>query len=442
MHRSRVAAAALLGLPLIFLAASAQATPVTFARSENNTDYMSFAVGGVGDGPADITVSGLTGNVRKAFLYWHGVDLTGSGGDGIYDAQNVTLDGEEVTGQSLGDASTNCWGSGSSRAFFADVTDIVDGNGTYTFLPELKTGHDTNGATLVVLFNDGNGSNNRDLVFFEGNDSDAGGSVGDPTGWQATLNDINYGGGSVLAQLHVADGQAFGPGDDNPVTFTSAEGMVTINDTANLFDGNSVPDAGNDRASNGSLWDLHTFDITGAFNEPGTYSLSLAQTYINDCHSLVVTMIDLAAGAAPCGNGTINEGEECDPAAVPTGCSAPESCLNSCTCGCDSNSDCNDGEPCTVDTCNLETGACTNNDDLCGCPRDCGDPADDEGVITAVDAGFILNVAVEILECLPCVCDVDDNGSINATDALKDLQFAVDLPGELNCPEFVLPAAE
>ncbi|MBI5503780.1 MAG: DUF3344 domain-containing protein [Deltaproteobacteria bacterium] len=428
------AAAALTLLSMV----EAHATPVTFARSENNTDYLSFAVGGVGDGPADITVSGLSGSIRKAFLYWHGVDL---GGDGVYANADVTLDGQNVTGESLGDASTNCWGSGASRAFFADVTSIVDGDGIYTFSPGAIAGHDTNGASLIVLYNDGNPGNNRDLVFFEGNDSDQPqGFPGDADGWSATLNNINYAGGSVFAQMHVGDGQNFTQPDDGTVTFTSAEGVVTIPDSAALFDGNSVPDAGMDRAGNGSLWDIHTFDITGAFNQAGTYSIALAQQPLNDCHSLIVTMIDLAAGAAPCGNGTIDEGEECDPAAEPTGCLAPESCLTGCTCGCDSNSDCNDGVSCTVDTCNLETGACTNDDSQCGCPGTCGDPAQALGTITAVDAGFILRTSVELEDCELCVCDLDNSGEVLANDALADLKYAVGLPQTLGCPE-VNPSA-
>ncbi|HYC55494.1 MAG TPA: hypothetical protein VEL28_11230 [Candidatus Binatia bacterium] len=70
------------------------------------------------------------------------------------------------------------------------------------------------------------------------------------------------------------------------------------------------------------------------------------------------------------------------------------------------------------------------------CPADCGDPATAMGIITAVDAGAILRASVGLRSCEPCVCDVNSNGSINATDALIDLQFAVGLPVTLNCPEF------
>jgi subtilisin-like proprotein convertase family protein len=101
----------------------------------------------------------------------------------------------------------------------------------------------------------------------------------------------------VHAQLHVADGQAF---DDNTLTFSSAAGTVTIPDTSSLWDGNSVPDAGTSRANNGSLWDIHTFDLSGAFGAPGSYTLQMDGQLPNvDCLGLVVLLLDLKAGSAP-----------------------------------------------------------------------------------------------------------------------------------------------
>lgn len=102
--------------------------------------------------------------------------------------------------------------------------------------------------------------------------------------------------------------------------------------------------------------------------------------------------------------------------------------------GCQENSDCNDDIVCTVDSCNTETGDCTNDDSQCPCPNDCGDPAVVFGTITAVDAGFILRTSVELETCELCVCDVDDSGEVLASDALSDLRYAVGLPDVLVCP--------
>jgi hypothetical protein len=241
---------------VLFLGTAAHATPIRNVRTETNTDWTSAGIAGVGGGSGTIQLSGVNGSVRRAFLYWHGIDRTDFGGDGAYDNETVAINGNSVTGVSLGNAPTNCWGSGASRAFRADVTPFVGGNGNYMITGlSAKAGHSANGASLVVVYDDGNPANNRDLVFFEGNDSNNTENFpGEDNGWNATLSGINYGGGQVGAQLHVADGQDFG---DNTLIFSSGAGMVTINDTVGLWDGTSIPSAGTSRAGNGALFDIH-----------------------------------------------------------------------------------------------------------------------------------------------------------------------------------------
>src|SRR5260221_8041194 len=60
------------------------------------------------------------------------------------------------------------------------------------------------------------------------------------------------------------------------------------------------PDGGRSRANNGSLWDIHTFDLAGAFGASGPYTLQMdGQSYFSDCLGLVVLLLDLKAGSAP-----------------------------------------------------------------------------------------------------------------------------------------------
>jgi hypothetical protein len=108
----------------------------------------------------------------------------------------------------------------------------------------------------------------------------------------------------------------------------------------------------------------------------------------------------------PCGNGTIDLGEDCDPAAVPTGCTAPDNCdVNQCVCVTPPN--CGDGfinppelcDPsavptgcspslpiCNQVTCLCEAPVCGNNSTEAGeqcdgtddaaCPGQCLSPGD------------------------------------------------------------------
>lgn len=280
----------------LLCAPAAWAEPVTQSITVTGTDWTSAGVGGVGTvGTGDITLSGVSGTVTGAYLYWHGIDTAG----GTYDNPTVTINGNSVTGTLLGSASTNCWGPGESRAYRADVSSFVSGDGTYT-IADLATGtnYDANGASLIVTYDDANAANDRDIVIFDGNDSseaDAG-FPGDPAGWDATLSGINFTGGSAGLQLHVGDGQTF---PDASVTVSTANGSVVIPDDSLLYDGLSTDDAGNGRS--GPLWDIHDFDVTSAFGGvTGSADLSLTgQAGGADCLALIAVVVDLVAGSAP-----------------------------------------------------------------------------------------------------------------------------------------------
>ena len=77
-----------------------------------------------------------------------------------------------------GPPAQNCWQLApnnfvNSQAYFADVTSLVSGNGSYSLANFVKSGGavNVNGASLVVLYDDGNPTNDRDIVIFDGNDS-------------------------------------------------------------------------------------------------------------------------------------------------------------------------------------------------------------------------------------------------------------------------------
>lgn len=279
------------------LGSTVQAKPIEHAITESNVDWVSAGVAGTGTpGTGVITVSGVGGNpVTRAYLYWNGI------GDPGYVNPDITLNGSPVTGTAIGSSSTNCWGAGDSTAYRADVTALVTGDGAYTVagLASGATDNSSNGASLIVLFDDGNPSNDRDLVFFEGNDADEPeGFPGETPGWHATLPGINYSGGPVGIQFHAADGQNTG---DGPVALdTGLAPPLVIPDDATLWDGISLPSAGAGRGGHG-LWDIHTFDITSAFPaapQPVTLAID-GQDSGEDCLALVVALVDLEPGSAP-----------------------------------------------------------------------------------------------------------------------------------------------
>jgi hypothetical protein len=70
-----------------------------------------------------------------------------------------------------------------------------------------------------------------------------------------------------------------------------------------------------------------------------------------------------------------------------------------------------------------------------GCEGTCGDPLPiPEGEVLPTDAFYILLVAVGTETCAPCICDVNDDGRINAIDALLTLEASAGQPVSLTCP--------
>ncbi len=65
---------------------------------------------------------------------------------------------------------------------------------------------------------------------------------------------------------------------------------------------------------------------------------------------------------------------------------------------------------------------------------DCGQPHTTGPEPTAADALFVLRVSVALSTCNRCICDVDDSGTINTTDALLDLKSAVGQISLADCP--------
>ncbi len=255
-----------------------------------DTDFISAGVGKMRNvGSGTITLSGVSGTVTKAYLYWHGPTNSST------DVGNpITVNSTTVTGVNIGYSSDNCWGYQNSQAYRADVTALVQatGNGTYAL-----SGFGTmnpNGASLIVFFDDGNATNNRDVVIFDGNDSNIffGGIPGnpqappDPAGWNVSLSGITYSSGTANIQLHVGDGQSW---LDAPLVVNS----IVLDPGPQIFDGTSVPPGDDDFMG---LWDIKTFDVT-SFLSPGPNTLTLTTGVYSDCLGLIVALVDLPAGA-------------------------------------------------------------------------------------------------------------------------------------------------
>lgn len=272
------------------------AEPLIYTTTERGVDWTSGGISGVGGGSGTIVLSGITGPVDTAYLYWYGIDADSQGaGDGNYDNANVMINGNAVVGAPLGTSGTNCWGNGNSVAYRADVSAYVAADGPY-LITDLSdgVGHDANGASIVVTFDDGDDSNDRNLYFLEGNDSNVDFEYpGEDDGWHGILDPVVYSGGDIGIQFHGGDGQS---AVDDTLTIWTVNGLVDILDTPALWDGLSLDNAGTSRHQNpiNGLYDIHDFDITPVFNgELGPVALNIGgQLLVSDCIGAILAVVD------------------------------------------------------------------------------------------------------------------------------------------------------
>jgi hypothetical protein len=261
-----------------------------------NTDLAEFGQGGMrgSNGTGSITVSGIGTSppIFHAFLYWHGPTNSTDPNSNA----SVNFNGMQITGTNIGTASDNNWGFVNSQSYRADVTGLVHGNGLYTLADFVKTGEtttaDINGVALIVFYDDGNSSNDRNVVLWNGNDSNlAFGS--DPADWDETISGVPYpGSGSATLDFVVGDGQTYSDGEldvnGSPIAGPGA-----------VFDGDTGPNyGGNPSGITGSLWDVKSFDITSLLSA-GTNNLHITSPTEGDALSLVVAIANVPASAPP-----------------------------------------------------------------------------------------------------------------------------------------------
>jgi MYXO-CTERM domain-containing protein len=239
--------------------------------------------------------------IRHAFLYWV---VYGPGGE------SIVLDGETVAGAEIGRDVHTCWGS--SEDYFlweadnvtyrADVTDHVTGDGDFvlTGFPSYTTSADTQGAALVVVYDDPSREELGTIVIRDGADS-----VRTESAVVVTFDELPLStptGGYMHAG--VGDGEA-----------AYLDGLMRFNGTPI-----GAPDGRQHFAQrDGAFWDSINYDLLSrdALDDLGP-STSFSQEYGQDCLVFAYLALDIRSVLVdPDGDGVDEVLDNCDDVANP-----------------------------------------------------------------------------------------------------------------------------
>ncbi|MDB6055097.1 MAG: Ig family protein, partial [Verrucomicrobiales bacterium] len=170
------------------------------------------------------------------------------------------------------------------------------GNGTYTVSDFDPLPFTIQGASLIVIFDDGITTNNRDITLYNGCDQNSNDSF-DAPGWNISIPNVNYQtGDAVSLEFHVSDGQ---------LIYNESPLLVNQNVLAPfgaIFSGSAPFDLLSGFRSvffTGSLWDIREFNIGGApFLVPGNNNLLITTGYQDDDLTVILTVLKSRSGSS------------------------------------------------------------------------------------------------------------------------------------------------
>lgn len=242
-----------------------------FATISLNGDYIATGVGLRGHTSGAITLSGLPAgaSLQKAYLYWSFLD------DSLLPSeQNITFNGTPIVGTEIGSGEDTCWGRTYSRAFRADVTSLVTGNGTYVLSNVANVSPLlAQGASLVVVYEDKNATPHT-IVIRDGDGV------------------INNGNTHLLTILDGFTARDPGSGVSAKTTFIVGDGQpytddLSLSGTHGTFSASNAFDG-----SDGELWDTDTYNVS-SYVAAGESSVVADMSRGTDCLNWVAQVFSV-----------------------------------------------------------------------------------------------------------------------------------------------------
>src|SRR3989344_1625677 len=247
-----------------------------FETFELRGNYTAAGVGLRGRTWGIITLSNIPigASIHKAYLYWRFLD------NGLLvSEQNLTLNGIPILGTEIGNGEDTCWSRTYSRAFRADVTPLIAGNGTYMLAGIAnQSSLLAQGASLVVVYADENGVL-RTVIIQDGNGVINNGNIHLATTIDGFIASDTGDGVSAKTTFIVGDGQNF----TDTIAVTAGLGTFTLENPL--------------KGSEGGLWDTDTYNVS-PYAADGDTSATARISRGTDCLNWVAQIFSVTSGTS------------------------------------------------------------------------------------------------------------------------------------------------
>jgi hypothetical protein len=277
---------------LLASAMAAETTPVTFYDRLWDVDYATLQLGGVRNAfknyQADLRLTEHTfdlsayPSISRVILYTsHRTDMAA---DLSFKVNGVDVSQELV---SIGACNGKCWQGAPFQAYRLDMDFECDAPSELA-ITDIPANAIVDGFSLVVIYNDGDDSNNRDLTILNGNDVNF--ATGAQIEWSTDVFVSPDGADDVKVDLHIAD-----------VEWRSTEymGSIFVNDVEVSSKDNPLA-MPTQNILDAEYWDVATFPVTGltagAINTvSGSWSKFVESAsdaeVTQDCQSLIAVVV-------------------------------------------------------------------------------------------------------------------------------------------------------
>jgi len=230
-------------------------TPLSLYERLYDLDYATLQKGGFRKLPytAPLRTTTYTFDLSAYANIYRIIGYTGHRTDFV-SSLSFNIDGSPASLTNLGSANGDCWTKKNTIAYRFEKTYGCGSSPSKLVISDIPSNAVLNGFSLIVLYDDGNRHNNRDLVILNGNDVNYHAGTATNWGWNADVFVNPDAGNDVYVDFHISDVEWR---DSEYFGSIYLQGVEVSSNTVNPLTAKYTP------VNDAEYWDVETYQAQG-----------------------------------------------------------------------------------------------------------------------------------------------------------------------------------